>query len=200
VSVCTAAQVKARRGVSVSDYDTMIQTIIAGVAAQFDAHCNRKLVLPATAVTLTFPGGQPRLYLPYYPVVSVTSVTEALAGAFSTATALTSGTDYVLNADRGRLVRIGAAWLRDDYGDDAVEVIVRGGYAAAGATLGEGETAMPDPIVEAGVRQADHIFAHREQMGLTSESAGGATVSVYGQDRLLPGVVELLNPFVRRLF
>ena len=201
MSVCTAAQLKSRLDITVAGADAALAEVIAGVVADFEAWCRRRLVRPAAAVTEYWDGGHAdsaTIFLNYFPAVVITSVKESLYHGHAAAgvTALTANDDYILNDARGRLVRVGA-WLS---GPDAVQVVYTGGYAAAGVTpLPAGQIAMPDKIIEAAIRQASFVWQRRKSLGLTSESMGPASMTAYARDELLPTVRELLAEYRRVL-
>ena len=199
MSCCTNTQIKTRLGIDNDASDAILTSIATGVAAMFAGHCGRQLVRPAAAVTEYYHGGHggdgDTIYLSYFPDVVITSVKEALNHGHASEDALTANEDYVVNDARGRLVCYGA-WL---HGVDAVQVVYKGGYVAAGSVPGEGEHAMPDAIVEAAILQGCFVFQRRHELGLTSQSSGGGGFSAYTQDKLLPAVRELLAPYRRVL-
>jgi len=89
------------------------------------------------------------LWLPAYPVVSISEISEALYNEWDDATALVEGDDYMLDAGTGRLTRIGA-WLP---GARTVRVIYTGGYT--GPDTFDAAGWMPDAWASGTAYEAD---------------------------------------------
>lgn len=194
-TICLTADVKDRLGLTSSEYDTVIDRIILGIESIFNKETHRKLVLNAADETYDFTGGMSIIVLPRYPIVSVTSIKEAIDYDFAAATALLSGTDYKLNYDSGRLYRLNEEWL--DW-PDGCRIIYKGGYKAAGATPSTGETAMPDDLREAAILQSSFVFKRRDDIGLSSVSHDGGSIQSFSSLDLLPQVKNILESYQRR--
>lgn len=195
---CTISQIKVRLGITDTSADAVLAGVIAGVSAQFEAHCSRRLFRPAAAVTEYHNGGwdgqQSVVYLDYYPAVVITTVKEGLLHDYDDA--LTANDDYIFDDRRGRLIAASGCWLA---GDDAVQVVYVGGYTDPSTTpLPTGEVYVPAEIQEAGIQQSCFNYQRRLELGLSGVSAGG-NVSAYAQDELLPGVKAMLAPYRRVL-
>jgi hypothetical protein len=189
----TLSNLKTWLGSTSTADDALLTAILEGVQASFDRYCDRTFLLTATDVTETFNGGFDVIAASRYPIVSVTSIKEAADWDFASATALTADSDYRVRVSNGLIHRTGK-WLR---GVDVIQVLYRGGYVAAGSTPGAGETALPDEIKLAARIQAEHIYRHKEQFGLTSVSIGGAAASVSSAG-LLPEAARILDAHRRR--
>ncbi len=193
MSVCTLAQVKAQLNIGLADTDpdAVLNQLIAGVSGAMARACGRlcsgAASLEKAARTLLITVDEPRthvLWLPAWPVVSVSEVKEAIYGGHADVTALVADEAYQLRSDIGGLYRIGF-WLS---GVNTVKVTWIGGYVAAGGTPGAGETAMPSDLVDAAIRQVIHEFNQRAKPGVRGEGVQGANVTFYSDDKLLPGV------------
>jgi hypothetical protein len=196
--LCTLADVRARLGKADADTDddAMLNSIIQGVSAAIDTFCNRTFVVNSTDATEYYDGGTCKLYLPRFPVVSITSVTESSGYDWDNDTALTANEGYRLN-ERGILYRVGTRWLS---GNETTRVVYRGGYTAAGSTPGTGETAMPNGVQEAAIVQTVYMFNQRDNLGLSSVGAIGANFTKFTEDKLLPEVQGMLKAFRRKVF
>ena len=192
--ICTLADVKDRLGVTTTDYDVLINRLIVGTESVFDAYIHRPLIVNAADVTEYFTVLGPFLQLNRYPVVSITSLKQALDYDFDNADALTADTDYrLLNAGKtGILKRVYSNWFSTD---DSIQVIYRGGYTAAGQTPGDGETALPADIREAAIEQVSFIYKRRDDIGLAGVSAEGGSLSKFAPMDLLPMVKKILDRY-----
>lgn len=194
--LCTLAQFKERYNIIGTGDDATITQILTGVSAQLAVPagriCQGALCLEKTSLTELITVSESRaetILLACRPVISITSIKEALYGGHDDADALVENEDYQINKSTGLLYRIGY-WLP---GVLTVKAEYAGGYVAAGETPGDGETALPDDIVEAAIKQCGFVWQRRASLGLTSESVQGGSVSAYAQDKLLPGVARTMS-------
>jgi len=190
--VCTLEDVKSRLGISSTDHDTVIARIIAGTGKIFDSYCQRTLLLTAADVTEFYTGAGLYLHLRRSPIISITSIKEAIDYDFDSADELVENDDYrIMNGGvNGILCRIYACWPSTP---DATQVIYRGGFAAADAVLGEGETALPDDIREAAIEQACLFFKRKDDLGLSSVSFEGGSIQKFNNMELFPFVRDTLD-------
>jgi hypothetical protein len=150
-SLITLDQLKAYLGPSFegNQNDGLLELLIDSVTVMFDSHLGRTLA-KTTYTNLYFDGtGKENLYLPNWPIVSITSIYEDDV-------LLTEGvdSDYVLYADIGILKRVSGAWLK---GLKTVKTTLVAGYVVQGAAPLAGETALP-----ANVKLACMIQVSRE--------------------------------------
>jgi len=194
--ICTLADVKRRLGISNTDDDILINQIIAGIDAIFDSETLRTLLITAADITEYFTGGGPYLLLPRYPVVNITSIKEAFDYDFDSADALAANTDYVSIAggEKGTLFRIGFTWSATPA---SIKVVYRGGFCPAGETPAAGEFAMPADLREAAIMQSSFIYKRKNDLGLSSVSFQGGSVSKFADIELLPLVKSTLNKYRR---
>ncbi len=194
--ICTLADVKDRLGLTDTDYDQMINRIIVGIEAVFDGFTNRQLIVPAADVTEYYTACGPQLQLNRWPIVSITSIKQAVDYDFASADALTANAGYrLVNAGKNGIVyRMYTAWLIIP---DCIQIIYRGGYTSAGQTPGTGETAMPNDLREAAIEQASFIFKRKDDIGLAGVSAEGGSISKFSAIKLLPMVEQVLKKYRR---
>jgi len=194
--ICLLADVKDRLGLSGTDYDSVVDRIIVSAEALFNNYTRRTLIAPAGDVTEYHTGAGPRIQLNNYPVISITSITEALDYAFDSATALTADTDYRLIASGyyGIIQRLWCNWFNIA---DSIRVVYRAGYAAAGAAPAAGEIALPNDLREAAIEQASFIFKRRSDIGLSSVGFDGGNINKFAAMKLLPIVEATLKTYRR---
>jgi len=192
--ICTLADCKTRRGLSTTDNDTLLERIIAGVQSAFENYCRRPLLLTAAAVTEYYTGSGPYLQLNRYPIAAITSIKEAADFDFTAATALVADSDYRLirSGKSGVLYSTLGSW---DPNPDAIQVVYRGGFVAAGGTVGTGETALPADLREAAIEQAVFLFQRKDDMGLVSVNYQGGAINKQVDMNLLPQVKLILDNY-----
>ena len=194
--MCTTDDVKTRLGLSDSDYDVMIAAIIAGLTGRFDAFCGRTLLQTAGDVTECYTGLSQYLQLNRYPLIAITSVKEAWDRDFDNADALTAEEDYwpMSLGKNGILYRNVIRWAVKP---DSIQVIYRGGYAAAGVEPGSSENALPAELREAAIMQASLVFKRRDDIGLSAMGFEGGSMNKFQAMKLLPDVEDVLKQYRR---
>ncbi len=150
MSLCTLAQLKARQGITTSSQDTLLTAILTGVSGQLSAAADRPARggLAKTTTTRTLSVREPGvsiLYLRHWPIVTVTQVKEAMFKAFGDATALVEDTDFMVDYERGELIRMGF-WLK---GGLTVQLTYTGGYTVPDdySTWATGSAYVVDDLV-----------------------------------------------------
>lgn len=200
--LCTRDNLKVRMGLVGDGENTVLDGIISGVSARMARACGRiapdgSPCLEKTSLTevLSVPDREMTLlYLRAWPVASITSVKEGLYNDFSESDALTVADDYHADLGRGKLYRIGCSW---QFGPQTVEVVYTGGYVAAGEVPGDGETALPDDLVDAAMQQCQHLYQRRSELGATGTSVEGGSVSWASQYALLKDVQKVCRSYRR---
>jgi len=135
------------------------------------------------------PAGARRLWLPAYPVVSISETLEGLYDAWDDAATLEEGDDYQVDAGSGRLTRIGV-WLP---GDRAVRVTYTGGYT--GPDTFDADGWMPDAWASGAEYEADDTALLDGVVYLCTDDVAGSTPPAADPDHwerrdvLLPGDV-----------
>jgi len=194
--LCTLTDVKNRIGSESGDTanDSVLNDLLRGVSASFDNYCNRIFLLNSLAATEYYNGGGNVIVVKRYPIVSITSVTESADYDWDNETALTANDGYHAIVDKGILRRLAADFYS---GVDTVRVVYTGGYVAPGDTVGSGETALPDELREAAIRQCVYEFQRKDQLGVTSVSAMGTSYTRPDSIEFLPSVKKVLNRYKR---
>jgi len=182
--ICTLADVKDRLAETTTDHDVTIAQIIAGVEAIFNSYTQRTLIAPAADTTEYYTGCSKKLLLKNYPLISITSITEASRYDFDDQTALVADSGYRLigGGKNGIIYRMYQNWLGIE---DSIEIVYRAGYAAAGVELGDNEAALPADIKEAAIEQTCFIFKRKDDIGLSSVGFNGGSVSKFSAMDLL---------------
>lgn len=193
--LCTLTDVKTRLGIEDKpDFDTIINSIITGIDGMFDNYCGRPLLMNSEDVTEEYSSEDCREYLLFnrYPIISITSIKEASDYDFENATALVLNTDYRPSNKglNGIIYRISDYWLA---GDGVIESKYRGGYCGAGETPSQGEYALPAELREAAITQAIFLFKRKDDIGLSSVSSQGGSISKFADVELLPLVKQILD-------
>lgn len=199
MALCTLAQVKTHLDIETLDtsQDAVLNQLIGQVSARLARDAGRIAngapCLEKTSLVYYFsPESRTRtLQLPAYPVVSISEIKEAYYGEYADADALVENESYQVRLDIGQIIRIGF-WLP---GVNTVKVTAIGGYTAAGGTPGDGETALPDDIVEAACIQVAFWHKRRMQHGITSAGFQGGQYTGYAKDELLPEVKQIMRSY-----
>ena len=167
--IITATEYKTRRGLTGSDYDTVIGDIIDSKQAWAERYCGRAFD-EATYTDEVYSGkGENRLYLGNWPVTAVSAVKSI--DSSGTATALAS-TEYRLVGQR-YLFRLSASEIGWEpytassgplwaYGDGNYSVTYTAGYST-----------HPDDLKEAMYKMVDIGFGERGQSHLLAQSGDG---------------------------
>jgi hypothetical protein len=213
--LCLLGDVKDRLGLgSKTDFDSVINGIIVSVENIFNSYLQRILLLTSDDVTeyYTTIDGQERLRVNRYPIVSITSIKEAADYNFDAVDPLVVNTDYRIIAGgiKGIIYRVNVALLSDQSyeidqdlgqywlkGDDAIQIIYRGGFCPVNTTPGAGETPLPADLREAAIMQSSFVFKRKDDIGLHSVSAHGGSISKFADIELLPMVKQILDTYKR---
>jgi len=196
--LCTLADVKDRLGLpSSTEYDTLINRIIAGLEGIFAREVRRPLLLTAADQTEYYTGACPFLQVDRYPVAALTSIKVATDYVFTSAEALVADTDYRLlrGGAKGIIHRLYMDWESQP---DCIQIVYRGGYCSAGVTPGTGETALPADLREAAILQAAFLFKRKDDIGLSAVSFDGGSISKFSALDLLPLVKDILSNYIKR--
>ena len=198
--LCTIADIKARRGISITDHDAVLTQIAAAFTARADRYCGRTRLVTAADATDYVTGQTNMIQLLRYPVVSITSIKECYGYNYDDVDPLTADTDYRLIApgsdNRGVIARIWGCWYT---GFDGIQVVYRGGYCAAGVSPAQGtaEVALPDDLREAAILQCSFVFKRRDDIGLSGISFDGGSMNKFAALKLLPEVADILAGYKR---
>jgi hypothetical protein len=169
-----------------TDEDTaIIEMIIDGVSAEFNAYTGRTLAT-ATYTNECYDGdGMRWLYLKNYPVTGNMTVTEDDI-------ALTAGNenDYLAYNTEGRLYRVDNTWY---FGPKTIQVTYTAGYNCTSGT-----PTLPHDIKWAALRQIAYEFGRfsRKDDGLDSVTYPDGSKSMM-QEGLLKSVTKVLDGYKR---
>lgn len=199
MSLCLRQDVKDRLGKGSSDteYDDLIDQIIAGFSARADSYTRRTLTATESAVTEYHTGHCHLLHLQNYPIISITSVKESWTSDYvSDVTELTEDADFrqASGGKNGILQRLYGVW---PCAFESIQVVYRGGYAEPDAELGDGETALPEDLREAAIVQCTFAFKRRDDLGLSGVSFDGGSFNKFESYKLLPEVQAVLDSYRR---
>ena len=202
--LCTLTDVKDRLGIRAADtdYDQLINRLIASMTARFEKYCHgRRFILNAADETEYFTGCGRYLQLDRYPIVSITSIKQAYDYDFTSATALTEDTDFRIvkkgkAGNKGIIYKINSAWLEKE---DIIQVVYKGGFCPAGQTPGAGEFALADDLREAAIVQSAFDYKRKDDLGLASISAEGGSISKFETYGLLKAVRVILDSYKKAL-
>ncbi len=194
--ICTLADVKDRLGETETDHDVTINRIITGLEAIFNEYTRRTLIVNAADVTEYYTTEGRYLQLNRYPVVSITSIKQAIDYDFDNTDVMTADTDYRLigAGKNGIIYRMNLSWFATA---DSIQVVYRGGYTAAGQEPGDGEFAMPADLREAAIEQTSFIHKRKDDIGLAGVGFEGGSISKFSSMNLLPMVKKILDNYRR---
>ena len=111
-SLVDLADVKTLLGITVTTYDALLNLFIPQASATAQSFCNNPFVVEtiqdqfypqSDGVPWTVKDRRAPIQLSRWPTVAISSVVETIAGV---ATTLTSGTDFLLDAENGQLTRL----------------------------------------------------------------------------------------------
>ena len=192
--ICTLTDVKDRLGITNTENDTMLNRLISNIEDIFNNYTKRKLLLNAAAVTEYYTGQGRYLQLDRYPVVSITSIKQALDYDFDNVDALIVNEGYrLLSAGKnGIIISIYLNWAETP---DSIQVVYTGGYCSAGQTPGDGEYAMPADLREAAIEQVTFFFKRKDDIGLSGVGFQGGSISKFSAMDLLPIVKNILDSY-----
>lgn len=184
----TLAQAKAyvEIGSTDSTRDALLELVIDGVSAALANFLGREVAKVTYTDAYLDGSGEQDLFLPHYPVISISSLAED-------GVALTEGLtgDYLLYASKGILHKPADVWA--PYPKN-VKLTYVAGYTVQGATPGTGEVALPHDLKLACMMQvaAEWKRSQQKTFGASSLSVGGASISLQPELELLPQVKTIL--------
>jgi hypothetical protein len=192
--ICTLADVKDRLGLN-DEFDTVITRIITSIEGIFNTETRRTLIVTEEDVTDYFTPKGNYIQLERYPVVNITSIKYATDYDFAIADAMVVDEDY-------RLMKQGKnGIIYFPYGiagpPDSLQIIHRGGFCSAGQSPGVGEFAMDSGLRELAIQQSSFIFKRKDDIGLSSVSSQGGSISKFSDMELLPMVKVILDDYRR---
>jgi len=166
--------------------DELIKQAIEAISARFASHIGVYSLREDTYTGQILDGpGEKYLYLPNWPVSSITSLSED-------GTALTEGADYdfVLDEAAGIVERIGTNWINKR---KAITITYEAGYTISGSTA-----TLPYALKEVALIEVGRMIQalQHKLWGETSRSFGEGSSS-FNTDQFLPETIEALRHFRR---
>ena len=185
--------VKTRLGIDQFDVtnDVILANAIMALSVRFDKICNRTFARTVNA-TEEFDATDVEILPLCYPIEAVNrfEVKENEIDGWIEQTAV----KYLLR--EGCVIsletRLGFCGL--------ARVTYTGGYVLPGATVGAGQTALPDDLEQAAVEQVASWFQNRDKLGLVRNWPKGGVYEEFVQAELLISVTEVLRKYERIRF
>jgi hypothetical protein len=182
------SEVKAFLDITVTDYDSLINTLIQNVSDRIQTFLNRQLLKEQR--TQYFTTGKKKYYVNGYPVDTSTTITVMIDNDIQAI-----NDDYYLWADDGLFEFEYTATLTQP---KEMSITYTGGYPGSLTMVGGKATyvlSVPDAIGYACLLQVAFIFRRRKDIGLTSISMPDGSVSTLYAGDLLPEVKNILKMY-----
>lgn len=164
----TIADVKTLLSISVSTWDTLLQSLVTAASKFIANYCDRDFCDAGSDVTEYYDGydGEIKtLRLKKFPITSITAISSRI-GSFTNPTWYTydAATQYVFKPESGEVFFT----FQLPSGHQNIKVVYRGGYAVG---------AFPMDLVLACQKLVGKEFSKRQSQGITNERIGEAGVN-----------------------
>ena len=179
MNLTTLSRVKALLEQTETDWDALIDELIAAVSARAAAYCNRDFEQKERVEFHN--GGGFYLYLKGLPLVAISSVHGSDSWEWDDDCLIPS--DHYQLLDAGMVAYRFGVW---PYGVKALKVTYTGGYAA---------DAVPDDLEMAVRTQTAYEFKRRRDIGLESVSFPDGSIQKVNLGEFLPEVKAVLNRY-----
>lgn len=192
----TVADAKEYMGIGSADFtipNTIIEGMINAVGDIFDNELNRTLESATFTMHLDGTGTQ-SIFVPAYPIVSITSINIDSDRVFGSDTLVSSG-DYVVYNSRGEITMVKSTYpVRYNYfpiGKQNVKIVYVGGYSTTGTVT------LPHDLQKAAKDQVKFLFKKWQsgEEGLTSYSSLNSNVNLVEATDILPMVSRVLDKY-----
>ena len=179
MDLTTTAKVKSYLGVTSTTYDTLLADLITSISAQVETFCGRQFSR-GTFTEYYDTNGETKIFLPNYPVVSVTSV-KYQNGAWGNITWTTLPTSsYLLNTVMGKISFIAPLPEAESF----LEVIYVGGYLIDfTAPTDPLKHTLPTDLTLAVTQLVAQAFTQRQAQGIGSMSTEGQSITYKAVDQ-----------------
>lgn len=192
----TVASAKTYLGIAAIDttYDDIIEDMILAVGDIFDNELNRKLQSETYTIYMDGTGTQ-SIFVPSYPITSITSINIDADRVFGSGTLVSSG-DYVFYQSTGEIKMFKSEYpVRYNYfptGSQNIKVVYVGGYLTSGTTI-----TLPYDLIKAAKDQVKFLFKKWKtgEEGLTSYSSLNSNVNLVEATDILPMVNRVLDKY-----
>ncbi len=178
------ADVKTLLNISVTTWDTLLQTLVTAASKFIANYCDRDFCDAGTDVTEYYDGydgNLKTLQLKKYPIVSITSLGSRI-GSFTNPTYYTydPATQYTFKPETGEVFLL----FPLPRGHQNIKAIYRGGYAVG---------SFPEDLALACGKLVGKEYLKRQSQGVINESIGGASIAWH--EDLDPTVEHLLASY-----
>lgn len=187
-------------GLSGTGADTVLEELLDRADAMLAAYCGLGFddggsvhpTFASQAYTFYLAGLRatkgPTLYLPVWPVVSVTSIEDDPNEAFDGTSYLVPSADYTLRKRDGRVIlEPTSTWAWTQTEEETIKAVVSAGFAS---------NAVPDNLRQAICLQAVAILNSRSSIGLTAAQLGGNSAApADGAQGISDEVKAMLVPY-----
>ena len=175
-------------------FDDIIEDMINACGAMFDNELNRKL--ESATHTLYIDGsGMKSIFVPAYPISSITSIYIDADRNFGSDTLVSSG-DYVFYADTGEIAMFKSEYpVRYNYfpeGKQNIKVTYVGGYLTSGTNI-----TLPYDLIKATKDQVKFMFKKWQDgtEGVSSYSTLNNNQTLVESTDILPMVSRVLDKY-----
>jgi len=190
MDLTTKARIKALRGITNTDSDDLIDLLIAGVSARFEAVLGRHVLDDNYTETYEIVKAGKVIWLRAYPVDSIDSIAYTAEPNDGTASSLTADEEYYLDAEAG-IIRL--RFSPTPYDPGYVKITYNGGMAPNVTAF----IANYPEIAAACDTQVTHEMNRRNSPGSNITTRDGKTDFGSPELNLLRGVREVLGTFAR---
>jgi hypothetical protein len=179
VNLTTLPQVKALLELVETDWDGLLEELIAAVSGRAGTYCNREFEQKERVEY--HDGGGRYLYLKGLPVVEITSIHASDTWEWDEGSLVPADHYQLLNA--GMVAYRFGTW---PYGPQALKVVYSGGYA---------EDVIPADLEMAVRTQAAYDFKRRKDIGLESVSFPDGSIQKVSSGEFLSMVKQVLDRY-----
>lgn len=179
MNLTTLAQVKALLELTETDWDALVEELIAAVSGRAGTYCNRDFEQQKREEY--HDGGGQYLYLRGLPVVEITAIYGSDTWEWDEGNLIPS--DYYQLLPAGMVAYRSGPW---PYGPKALKVTYTGGYEAG---------AIPTDLEMAVRTQVTYDFKRRKDIGLESISFPDGSIQKVNSGEFLPSVKTVLDRY-----
>lgn len=184
------ATLKTRLGLSDTTDDALLTSWLQWASTWFEQETNRQFARTEGEL-YEFGADRVEISVPRYPIEAVIAfdLYDPSPGIWRPQ----SGVAYT------PLLSAGVISLEGPIGGsrERARVLYTGGYVLPGATVEDGQTALPTAIEQACIEQVAFWYQQRHRLGMTSVSGAGGSSATQPDLDLLPSVRATLQPYRR---
>jgi hypothetical protein len=176
-----------------SDQDALLTLLLQAISERFAGETQRTLEYAVR--TEIHDGGADCLWTMAPCIASITSIKEAYEAKWSQADELVENADFWMEKKTGRIWRQNMKlWLT---GTRTVRIDYKGGWTDPVTPLPANGTYVPKTLQLACIQQVRFWWIHRNELGMTGISMGGANISFVSDAPLLKDVQREVNRYKR---